>query len=274
MDARSRYLHLLRLVLTRYLTGDDLAIAHPRRNDRRGQRMWERLQRHLGDDVVLARRQDFDPEKRQVGLELWPASAETMIGLRRLENFGDCIARALADDIPGDVIETGVWRGGAVIYAKAVLEAHDASDRTVWVADSFQGVPPPDPDAYSADAGDTHWTVEELAVTSEDVRRNFERYGLLDDRVQFLEGWFRDTLPEAPIRALAVMRLDGDLYQSTIEALDALYPRLSPGGYVIVDDYGAVEGCRMAVHDFREREGVTEPLETIDWTGVYWRRER
>ena len=271
MDVRERYLELLRLTLTRYLVGEELSAYQPKRNQPRLRTQWQRLQRRLPDGVTLAMRQPFDAAKREVGLELWPGSAETMIGLRRLENFGECIATAIEDGVPGDVIETGVWRGGAVIYAKAVLEAHGATDRAVWVADSFQGVPPPD-DAYPADAGDSHWTAEELAVSPAQVRANFEKYGLWDDRIHFLEGWFKDTLPDAPIEQLAVMRLDGDLYQSTMEALEALYPKLSPGGFVIVDDYGAVEGCRKAVHDFRDARGIEDPLEQIDWTGVFWRR--
>ena len=271
MDVRDRYLELMRLTLTRFLVGEELAAFEPRRSQPVLQRRWRRFRKALPEGVVLARRQPFDADKREVGLELWPGTAETMIGLRRLENFGECVARALADDVPGDVIETGVWRGGAVIYAKAVLEAHGDTERVVWVADSFQGVPPPD-EAYPADAGDTHWTASELAVSPDQVRANFEKYRLWDDRVRFLEGWFKDTLPDAPIEQLAVMRLDGDLYQSTMEALEALYPRLSPGGFVIVDDYGAVEGCRQAVHEFRDSHGIDEPLEQVDWTGVFWRR--
>ena len=105
------------------------------------------------------------------------------------------------------------------------------------------------------------------------MRRNFERYGLLDDQVRFLEGWFRDTLPRAPIEKLAVMRLDGDLYESTMDGLTNLYDRLSPGGYVIVDDY-SIPACRLAVEDFRRARGLTEEIVQIDWTGVFWRRGR
>ena len=85
----------------------------------------------------------------------------------------------------------------------------------------------------------------------EHVKENFQRYGLLDEQVRFVKGWFRDTLPHVPIERLAVLRLDGDLYESTIQALDGLYHKLSPGGFVIVDDYGNVPACRQAVNDFR-----------------------
>jgi O-methyltransferase len=193
-----------------------------------------------------------------------------MIGLRRLDNIEACIRSVIDDQIPGDLIETGVWRGGAVIFMRAALAAWGDETRNVWVADSFEGLPRPDP-AYPVDAGDLHHTASRLAVSLDDVQANFRRYGLLDDRVRFLKGWFKDTLPDAPIDRLALIRLDGDMYSSTMEALTALYPRLSPGGFVIVDDY-ALKGAREAVTDFRRDHGIEEHIESIDWTGVFWRR--
>ena len=211
----------------------------------------------------------FDRERRAEGSD-WPVHAETMVGLARLEQLQQAIETVLAENVPGDLIETGVWRGGASIFARGVLAAHNDTERTVWLADSFQGLPPPDP-AYPADEGNTLHAVSELAVSLDEVQANFARYGLLDEQVRFLEGWFRDTLPTAPIKTLAGLRLDGDLYESTIVALDALYPKLSPGGYVIVDDY-ALPMCRQAVDDFRARHRIEVPLEQVDWTGAHWRR--
>lgn len=205
---------------------------------------------------------------------VWPSAAHTMIGLKRLDNIQSCVESVLADGVPGDLIETGVWRGGATIFMRAVLKAYGVQDRNVWVADSFEGLPPPDAEKYPQDAGDRHHTARELAISLEQVKSNFERYGLLDGQVRFLKGWFRDTLPTAPIEKLAVARLDGDMYESTMDALVNLYPKLSVGGYLIVDDYGAVPACRQAVHDYREAHGISEELVDIDWTGVYWRRAR
>lgn len=202
----------------------------------------------------------------------WPVAAHTMIGLKRLDNLQDCIEQVIAERIPGDLIETGVWRGGASIFMRAILKAHGVTDRRVWVADSFEGLPAPDPARFPADAGDTHHQHDYLAVSLEEVRANFERYGLLDEQVVFLKGWFRDTLPRVSTDALAVLRLDGDMYESTWDALVNLYPKLSAGGYVIVDDYKVVPGCRTAVEDFRQTHGITEPIQEIDWAGVYWRR--
>lgn len=213
-----------------------------------------------------------DEAARAEGLD-WPRRAHTMIGLRRLASLRACVEDVLARGVPGDLIETGAWRGGATIYMRAILAAHGDGRRRVWVADSFAGLPPPDPARYPHDAGSRLHDFPQLAVPLEQVRENFRRYGLLDDRVRFLPGWFRDTLAAAETGPLAVIRLDGDLYESTIVALEALYDRLSPGGYLVVDDYGAIAACRQAVHDFRAARGVVEPIRPIDWSGVYWRRD-
>ena len=213
----------------------------------------------------------FDLQQRIEGRE-WPAMAQTMIGWKRLENLQACIEDILKEATPGDLIETGIWRGGALIFMRAVLKAHRVRDRSVWGADSFQGLPFPDAAYYPADDGDTTHACQELVVPFDEVKANFEKYGLLDDQVRFLRGWFRDTLPSAPIERLALIRLDGDMYESTYIALESLYPKLSRGGYLIVDDYGAVPACRSAVEDFRHSRGITDEIIPIDWTGVYWQR--
>jgi O-methyltransferase len=212
-----------------------------------------------------------DPTARAEGRD-WPPGAETMVGRARLENVARLCRAALDDGVPGDFAETGVWRGGVTILMRAILEAYGDADRQVWVADSFEGLPAPDAERYPADAGLDWSGVGVLKVGADLVRANFERYGLLDDRVRFLEGWFCDTLPQAPVETLAVLRLDGDLYQSTMDALVALEPRVSPGGYVIVDDYGGWASCRAAVDDYRASNNIAEPIETVDWTGAWWRK--
>lgn len=204
----------------------------------------------------------------------WPAHAHTMIGLKRMENLQFCVEDVLAQNIDGDLIETGVWRGGATIFMRAILKAYQVTDRKVWVADSFQGLPMPNAQKYPADARDRLHEFSELAVSLEQVQANFKKYGLLDSQVEFLQGWFRDTLPNAPINKLAVLRLDGDMYESTIDALVNLYPKLSIGGYIIVDDYGATSQCSKAVHDYRDANQITDEIIPVDWSGVYWQRTR
>lgn len=268
--AAELYLTLLKGTLTRTAFPEPYRSLLPTSPTRR--RLVAAVQAVLGRaGVEVVRRGTYDPAKREVGRD-WPAEAETMIGMKRLDNLEHCITTALADGVPGDLIETGVWRGGATIFMRAVLEVYGVRDRTVWVADSFAGLPAPDPARYPADARLDLSAIGRLAIGVETVRANFARYGLLDDQVQFLPGWFKDTLPSAPIERLAVMRLDGDLYESTIDALESLYPKLSVGGFVIVDDYLVIEACRRAVHDYRKRHGIDDEIVPVDGDAVFWRR--
>lgn len=195
-----------------------------------------------------------------------------MIGLARLDNLHHCLRTAPPDDVPGDFVDTGVWRGGACIFARAALEAYSDADRSVWVVDAFRGMPEAGAGAHPGDHGMAlHNFNDALAVSRDEVAENFSRYGLLDERVEFVDGWFADTLPTAPIDKIAVLRPDGDLYSSTRVALTELYPKLSPGGFLIVDDY-LLAPRRQAVHEYREEQGITEEIVSIDDIGVYWRR--
>jgi hypothetical protein len=212
----------------------------------------------------------YDAQRRARGID-WPSHAHTMIGLARLHNLRQLVTQVLDEDIPGDLIETGVWRGGACIFMRAVLAAYGINDRRVWVADSFAGLPPPNPHAFPADTGSQLHRIDLLSVSLEQVKENFSKYGMLDEQVVFLKGWFKDTLPVAPIDRLAILRLDGDLYESTIQALDALYRRVSPGGFVIIDDYG-LAGCRKAVEDFRAQHEISENIQNVDGSAIYWRK--
>lgn len=269
------YLELLKRTLTRSLVPDQYRNLEARlgRRKRRALRVVQRVLSRFG--LVLAGSpspEDSADDGPELGTQ-----GETMIGRSRLDNLHMCIREAIRQGVPGDLIETGVWRGGATIFMRGALKAYRQTLRKVWVADSFEGLPRPDSEKYPADAQSGFWTQELFSVSKEAVERNFARYGLLDHQVAFLQGWFRDTLPEAPIDRLAVLRLDGDMYESTMDALSSLYPKLSPGGYAIVDDYGAVPGCRQAVDDYRAEHGITERIQTVkDWQDscVYWLKQR
>jgi O-methyltransferase len=276
--ARDLYLDLLMRTLTGAVSEDnDLILGGVRSAGMPGMR------RRLGGQVgqlasrfgfEIAYKKSFDPAARESGRD-HPERSESMIGLRRMANIRYCVEQVIADDVPGDLIETGVWRGGATIFMRGILKAYGEHGRRVFCADSFQGLPAPDPGRFPADAGDTFFKQSGLAVGVEQVKHNFARYGLLDDQVEFLVGWFKDTLPTAPIDQLAVMRLDGDLYESTWQAIEALYPKLSPGGFCIVDDYGdLVNQCQRAIHDYRDAHGITEEIIDIDSFGAYWRKQR
>ncbi len=203
----------------------------------------------------------------------WPEDIgfyHTMIGRQRLENVHACLDAIRADGIPGDLIECGVWRGGTVVFMRGYLAAHELAERRVFVADSFAGLPKPAAVDEGLDISSD--VVPILAIERTRVENLFRAYDLLDGRVRFLEGWFADTLAQADFSQLALLRLDGDLYSSTRDALVACYDRVVPGGFVIVDDYGAIPQCARAVTDFRAERGITDPIHTVDWTGVYWRK--
>ncbi|MBZ5688417.1 MAG: TylF/MycF family methyltransferase [Acidobacteriia bacterium] len=212
----------------------------------------------------------FDGQLRELGRD-WPSKAHSMIGNRRMLNLRQIMEHVIVNNIPGDFIETGVWRGGACIMARAVMKAYGVTDRRVWVADSFCGLPMPDP-KYPADAQDKHHSFSELAISLEEVKSNFSKYDLLDDQVVFLKGWFSETLPQADIKRLAVLRLDGDMYESTMDGLTNLYDKVSRGGFVIIDDFGAVAACKQAVMEFRKSRGIEDPIQNIDGIGAFWHK--
>lgn len=157
---------------------------------------------------------------------------------------------------------------------RGLLKAHGVTDRIVWAADSFEGLPPANRARYPKETPLELHRAADLAVSLEQVQANFARYGLLDDQVRFLTGWFRDTLPTAPITRLAIMRLDGDLYESTTDGLLNLYDKLSPGGFAIIDDFNTLQSCNDAVVDFRTKRRITAELCLIPGRGAYWQKER
>lgn len=210
----------------------------------------------------------YRADYRELGWD-WPSGAPSMIGMKRMQNVRAECERVIRDNVPGDFIETGVWRGGACMMMRAVLKAYGIRDRRVIAADSFCGLPPPGADMPEDPKFNLH-TIGEFAVSLDVVKAGFERYGLLDDQVVFLEGLFKDTLPTAPVKRLALLRLDGDMYESTRDGLLHLYPKLSPGGALIADDYYLFEAHRRAIDQYRTEHGIEDPIIAIDNFGAYW----
>jgi hypothetical protein len=228
--------------------------------------------RTIGGDVMSRELRGDQLRFRSAGLD-WPLHGLTMVGLARLDDLQRCVETVVRDGVAGDLIETGSWRGGASMVMRAALNSLGERDRTVWVADSFQGFPEVERDlgtGYDLEADLAG--CDFLAVPLEEVRASFERFGL-QEGVTFVPGFFEDTLPALPPRRWAIARLDGDSYDATRLALEVMYPHLAAGGYLIVDDYLPLDQCREAVDDFRHEHGITEPIEHIDWSGVRWRRE-
>lgn len=265
------YLDLLKRILTRALVANDLerhtiVPAGPKSRVIYG---LNRFAAHLKLEAVRLVK-TTEEDYLESGHEAFhrAESAETMLGLRQLEHMQQCIGNVLRQGVPGDLLEAGVWRGGMTIFMRGALRAYGDKDRIVWVADSFAGLPQPEEGQEYED-----WSKGDMAVSLDEVRQNFERYGLLDYQVRFLKGFFADTLPHAPIGRLAILRVDADLYSSTMDVLNNLYGRLSPGGYAIFDDYQNLPDCRRAVNSFRETHGIREEIRKVDSRAVYWRRE-
>jgi O-methyltransferase len=256
---RTAYLELLKLCLCDLAGARTLSVS--RTGDTRRPESQVRS-RELDEEELILRASGSD----------WPFSGLSMIGLKRLDDLQACVESAVADAVEGDLIEAGAWRGGASILARATLDSLGADDRTVWVADSFQGLPPPDAGAFPDDRQLDLSQVEFLAVPADEVRGYFARFGCVHG-VEFVEGFFDQTLPTLRGHPWSVIRLDGDSYEATWVALESLYPGLSAGGYLIVDDYGLIKECRWAVDDYRREHGITAEIQKVDFSGIHWRRE-
>jgi hypothetical protein len=257
---RAAYLDLLKLCLCDLAGARTVSVSRTgdtRRPESQVQ-AWE-----LGNEELPLRVKGAD----------WPYSGLTMVGLKRLDDLQACVESVVGDQVEGDVIEAGAWRGGASILARATLDSLGDDERTVWVADSFQGLPAPDPEASPEDRELDLSRIEFLAVPADEVQGYFARFGL-DHGVELVEGFFDETLPRLRNHRWSVVRLDGDTYEATWSGLESLYPGLSAGGYLIVDDYGLIEECQRAIDDYRREHGITEPIERVDWNGIRWRRER
>ena len=281
-------------------------------------------------DPCLADRGGFSLVDRVLGEDI-SLNTLSMIGLKRLDNIHDCVEAALADDVPGDLVETGCAKGGACILMRAILRVKKERKRRVVCCDAFSDAkPPPAPLAevvlycllrpihllltlasfFPSEAWHLrlyaklmrlqhHFPVDTEHCSRDtvnsflfflrqgsrfirpsappvgtglaNVRSHFARLGLLDEQVVFVQGFFNETLPSAPVERIAVLRLDGDLYASTMDGLVHLYPKLSPGGFCIVDDYFSFDECRQAVDEYRALHGITAEMIRIDNMSLFWR---
>lgn len=211
----------------------------------------------------------YNPLDRELGKD-WPKKGETMVGIKRLQNLQYCVNEIAKNQIEGDFLEAGVWRGGASIFLNALNQVFCDAQKTIWVADSFEGLPK---SSLDQDKKYDFTIYDELSVPLEQVKKNFEKYNLLTPNVKFIKGWFKDTLPNLNVKKLSLLRMDGDLYESTMDILNNLYHKVSIGGYIIVDDY-CLDCCVQAITDFRKRHNITDEIKTIDWTGVYWQKSK
>lgn len=265
---RNLYLDLLKKCLTNSIYGDSETGASFVSN-RFTANLVANLLTKVGLRLVHIKK--YDSRLRAVGKD-WPITAHTMIGLKRLDNIQRLVEEVLKNDIAGDLIETGVWRGGATIFMRAILKSYNIKNRYVWVADSFSGLPSPDLKNYPQDASSDLHTVRYLSVGLKEVKKNFASYDLLDNQVKFLAGYFKDTLKSTPIKKLAVIRFDGDTHEAVTLVLKYLYPKLSKGGFMIIDDYKVIRACKNGVDDFRRLNHITGEIKSIDSSSIFWQK--
>ena len=193
----------------------------------------------------------------------------TLVPTESLVDLARQVYAVLAYEIPGDFVECGVWRGGASFLIATLLREAGVRDRKVWLFDSFEGIPAPeaiDGPAAIAWASDTQSPnyFNNLRVTLEDVQRSAADLGL-SSYTEFVKGWFEDTLSlnRERIGPIAVLRIDCDWYASVRCCLDKLYDQVADGGFIVLDDYYAFDGCALATHEFLGRRGLTQRIESV-----------
>jgi hypothetical protein len=226
-------------------------------------RAFGRLRWTLGTPL----RDWFDLEKRALFGAVRPF---TMAGYRRLSSLYDLCRRAEAENRPGAFVECGAWKGGAAGVMASVARSAGRGRRT-WVFDSFEGLP--DPGAADGPAAKP-WAGRCAARMEDAERLLFGTLRLKRAQVILRKGWFQDTLPAArpEIGPIAVLRLDGDWYESTRVSLENLYDGVVPGGFVVLDDYGFWEGFRRAVDEFLAGRRLAPPIIPVDRSAAWFQK--
>jgi hypothetical protein len=275
---RNRYLWLLKRALVNLIYPEhELCIEMLERTDApAGPLERQRALRDVGrNDPQALAALVADREDGRLSQHRGYRFCHTMVGLTRLDNIERAAERLFADGVEGDFFEAGACQGGVAILLRALQVSHGQRGRRTWVADSCAGgAPATSPADLRAGFAFTEDRAPWLAWGLDELRDHFRRYDLLDDGVRFLAGWLSDTLPGAPIDAIALLHVDVDSYASTLAALRHLYDRVPRGGVVIVDEYFAWAPCREAVDEFRRDRGIREPLQMVDWSACYWQRAR
>ncbi|GAB4204363.1 MAG: hypothetical protein OHK0022_29450 [Roseiflexaceae bacterium] len=210
------------------------------------------------------------PERESLRLASWilrlkpfytMATNKNLVGLSRL------VQRLDAMGLPGDIVECGVWNGGAsAMMAATHLHGRGTASRTFWLYDSFEGLPPPsDKDGAATQAAFFEgWCVGDTGK----ARRALAMAGLPEERQRIVKGWFQDTLPHAPVEQIALLHVDADWYDSVMLALRTFYDRVTPGGVIVLNDYGYWQGCDRATHDFLAERGLSHiPIRQVDPQG-------
>jgi O-methyltransferase len=188
----------------------------------------------------------------------------TLLTKGQLDLIENAVLAVEEKGVPGDFIEAGVWRGGVIILMRALISAYGIAERKVVAADSFAGIPK---NVRARNDPVDLWR-DRWVASLEEVQKNIERFGLLDDRIAFVAGFFADSLRRLAGNRFALIRLDSDSYDSVEDSLVYLYPLLSKGGVIIIDDWH-LAGCQAAVLNYRSRYGVEGEIKVHE-QNAYW----
>lgn len=268
-EANGRYLRLLRdALLDRHYIDNELRIEHlllqaasNRPPDLATLANPAGVTRHRLRMIEQARRSS-PSDATDEPLGYFPYAS---MGSVRLDHLDESIRTVLDGGVDGDLVDCGCGRGGAAIYMRGVLAARDVPGRQVWVADEFRSMRTASPRSVT-DGG-----LGDVGAELNQVRDGFDRFDLLDERVRFLQGRFDQTLPDAPIESIALLRIGADAGTEVTAILDELHPRLTPGGVVIIEN-ASDPAVRSAVDEFRARHGLGEVEDRIGWGGASWRK--
>jgi O-methyltransferase len=202
---------------------------------------------------------------------------DTLTTAPRIAALCDSVEYLVRSGVEGALVECGVWRGGSMMAAALTLLDLDAADRDLYLFDTFTGMPEPGAEdvasAYDGYSPQKRWRRqmrlgrEWAGVPVEEVRARLEGTGYPTERIHLVPGMVEDTVPDQAPERIALLRLDTDWYASTRHQLEHLYPRLSVGGVLIVDDYGHYAGARRAVEDYFAERGGRPLLARVDYTG-------
>ena len=248
---RNNYLNLLMKMLTGELLDPDYGIC--------------RRDKFVNGDCVLGNLVPYNSTLRARGRD-WPAFGLTMIGTARMIQFKDAIISVIKNNIKGDIAELGVWRGGACIWARKILDVYHENKRIVHVFDAFETIP-----------GYNESYMNYLAVSQEKVMSNFKKFDADVNPVKFHKGLFKDTLPhfvkENPdVKSIAVLRIDGNFYDSYQDAMYYLYPLVPKGGIIIFDDVFTHKPVMKFWNDFKHDYSLNEELQKIDSDAAWFEK--
>lgn len=204
----------------------------------------------------------YDENARNNGQD-WPPYGFTMVGKRRLQNFRAAILETDRNHIEGAVVELGVWRGGAMIFASQIVQHETTTSRQLFLYDAFEVI-----GGYGANSG-------YLAVSQEQVESHFRMLGVADfSKIGFVKGLFQDTVDSWDNGPIAVLRVDGNFYPSYQDVMYALYPHVPVGGIVIFDDVMSHPKVMEFWNDFKADHQLPEELVRIDFHSAWFRKTR